>query len=63
MHAIITCKVSSIHGQVPARGADIATTLLPGVYCMGFKGYLSQTPTILQVAVDQTATSITHFGI
>ncbi len=48
MHAIITCKVSSIHGQVPARGAGIATTLLPVVCCMGVKGCLSQTPTTLQ---------------
>ena len=48
MHAIITCKVSSVHGQVPARGAGIATTLLPLVCCVRFKGCLSQTPAKLE---------------
>ena len=48
MHATITCKVSSVHDQVPARGAGIATTLLPLVCCVRFKGCSSQTPAILE---------------
>lgn len=54
MHAIITCKVSSIHGQVPARGAGIATTLPPIVCSMGGKGCLCQTPTTLRGSCESS---------